>query len=328
MKLVILERKKITWLFCWVLLVVVSAVGTTRWLALQRKWHGVKDGVMLEGHLMGRLLPAEVEKAVAEIAKKHTLAPQNAGYFVETGEVIPEKEGRGVDIEATVAQVLAANSGEHLQLITYAIPATVGKEYFSPVFQGPTDQKKVSLTINVAWGEAELPAMLKILKERGVQATFFFDGAWVKKFPEMVKEIHADGHEIANHGLYHGHPAQMSRDELKRLITENNQLLAEVIGTDPPKLFAPPYGEFNEGILAVAGNLGYRTIMWTIDTIDWQRPAPEIIIRRVVDKIKAGAIILMHPTVPTVQALEQIIQSLQGQGYKLVTVSELLKEKN
>ncbi|HBR29708.1 MAG TPA: hypothetical protein DD789_09765 [Firmicutes bacterium] len=328
MKLVILERKKITWFFCWVLVVVVSAVGTTRWFALQRQWYGVKEGVMLEGHLMHRLLPAEVKKAVAEMAKIYALDPQNAGYFVETGEVIPEKDGRGVDIEATVAQVLAANSGARLQLITYAIPATVGKEYFSPVFQGPTDQKKISLAINVAWGEEELPAMLKILKERGVHATFFFDGAWVKKFPEMVKAIHAAGHEIANHGLYHGHPAQMSRDELKRLIVENNQLLAGIIGMDPPKLFAPPYGEFNQEIVAVAGNLGYRTIMWTIDTIDWQRPAPEIIIRRVVDKIKAGAIILMHPTVPTVQALERIIQNVQGQGYKLVTVSELLKASN
>ena len=118
----------------------------------------------------------------------------------------------------------------------------------------------------------------------------------------------------------------MSRDELRRLIVENNQLLAEVIGTEPAKLFAPPYGEFNDQIVAVAGNLGYRTIMWTIDTIDWQRPAPEVIVRRVVDKIKPGAIILIHPTVPTVQALGRIIDTLQGQGYSLVTVSALLTE--
>lgn len=327
MKLVILERKKITWFFGWVLLVVLSTVAVTQWSAIQRRWYGVKDGVMLEGRSMARLLPDEVRTIVTEMAKFYTLEPQNAGYFVETGEVIPEKEGRGVDVEATVAAVLAAEPGARLNLITYAIPATVSKEYFTPVFQGPTDQKKASLTINVAWGEAELPALLKILQERGVKATFFFDGAWVKKFPEMVKAIHAAGHEVANHGLYHGHPAQMSRDELKRLIVENNQLLAEVIGTEPAKLFAPPYGEFNDQIVAVAGNLGYRTIMWTIDTIDWQRPAPEVIIRRVVDKIKPGAIILMHPTVPTVQALGQIIQTLQGQGYSLVTVSELLTGK-
>lgn len=326
MRLVVVERKKITRFFCWVLLAVISAVAAVQWSALQRKWYGVRDGVMLEGRSMARLLPAEVKKVVSEMAKLYTLSPQNAGYFVETGEVIPEKDGRGVDIEATVAQVLAAPPGARLRLITYAIPASVGKEYFTPVFQGPADQKKVSLTINVAWGEAELPAMLRILKERGVKATFFFDGAWVKKFPEFVKEIHAAGHEIANHGLYHGHPLQMSREELKRLIVENHQLLAGVIGTEPAKLFAPPYGEFNEEIVAVAGNLGYRTIMWTIDTIDWQRPAPEVIIRRVLDKIKAGAIILMHPTVPTVQALDRIIRELQGQGYALVTISELLKK--
>ena len=324
MKLVILERKKITWFFCWVLLVVISAVAVTQWSVLQRRWYGGKDGVMLEGRSMARLLPGEVRTIVTEMAKIYALAPQNAGYFVETGEVIPEKDGRGVDVEATVAAILAAEPGARLNLITYAIPATVSKEYFAPVFQGPTDQKRASLTINVAWGEAELPAMLKILQERGVKATFFFDGAWVKKFPEFVKEIHAAGHEVANHGLYHGHPAQMSRDELRRLIVENNQLLGTVIGTEPAKLFAPPYGEFNDRIVAVAGNLGYRTIMWTIDTIDWQRPAPEVIVRRVVDKIKPGAIILMHPTVPTVQALDRIIQTLQGQGYSLVTVSTLL----
>ena len=324
MRLVILERKKITWVFGWVLLVVISAVAAVQWSALQRKWYGVEDGVMLEGRSMARLLPAEVKKIVTEMAKIYTLPPQNAGYFLETGEVIPEKEGRGVDIEATVEQVLAAPPGARLRLITFAIPASVGKEYFAPVFQGPADQKKVSLTINVAWGEAELPAMLQILKARGVKATFFFDGAWVKKFPELVKEIYAAGHEIANHGLYHGHPARMNREELKRLIVENHQLLAGVTGAEPAKLFAPPYGEFNEEIVAVAGNLGFRTIMWTIDTIDWQRPAPEVIIQRVLTKLKGGAIILMHPTVPTVKALDRIIQEMQGQGYTLVTVSELL----
>ncbi|HHT49846.1 MAG TPA: polysaccharide deacetylase family protein [Firmicutes bacterium] len=326
MKLVIVERKKVTWFVCWALLVVISAVAVTQWSALQRKWYGVKDGVMLEGRSMARLLPAEVKKVVTEMAKFYTLPPQNAGYFVETGEVIPDKEGRGVDIEATVGQILTAQPGAQLRMITFAIPASVGKDYFSPVFQGPADQKKASLTINVAWGEEELPALLQILKKRGVKATFFFDGAWVKKFPEFVKEIHTAGHEIANHGLYHGHPAQMGREELKRLIVENDQLLAGVIGAEPAKLFAPPYGEFNEEIVAVAGNLGYRTIMWTIDTIDWQRPAPEVIIRRVVDKMKGGAIILMHPTAPTVQALDRIIQALQGQGYELVTVSELLRK--
>ena len=328
MKLIILERSKIIKFICWILLVVLSAGVAGQWSRSKRRWFGVRERVTLEGRSMARLLPEEVRKVVTEMAKLFTIEPQNAGYFLETGEVIPEKHGRGVDIETTIATVLKAAPGENLNLITYAIPATVGKDYFSPVFQGPTGKREVSLTINVAWGEEELPAMLAIFKQHGVKATFFFDGEWVKKFPEFVKQIEIEGHEIANHGLYHGHPVTMSKEELKRLIVDNAKLLKEVTGKEPAKLFAPPYGEFNEQIVAVAGNLGYRTIMWTIDTIDWQRPAPEVIIRRVVDKIKPGAIILMHPTVPTVKALERIVNTLRNQGYALVTVTELLKKED
>ncbi len=325
MRLIVLERKKIVLFTCWLLLVLLGAGLATYWSQAKRQWFGVKDGVTLEGHSMARLLPEEVRKVVTEMAKFYTIEPRNAGYFAETGEIIPEKDGLGVDIEATINNVLSAAPGESLSLVTYALPATVSKDYFSPVFQGPATKQQVSLAINVAWGEEELPALLSILKQYGVKATFFFDGAWVKKFPEMVRWIAADGHEIANHGLYHGHPTRMSKEELRRLVLENDRLLAEVIGGEPAKLFAPPYGEFNDQVVAVAAELGFRTIMWTIDTIDWQRPAPEVIIRRVVEKLKPGAIILMHPTVPTVQALESILTQLREEGYAAVTVSTLLR---
>ncbi|NLW55079.1 MAG: polysaccharide deacetylase family protein [Firmicutes bacterium] len=325
MRLIILERKKVVLFTCWLMLVLVGIGLATHWPQAKRQWFGVKDGVTLEGHSMARLLPEEVRKVVTELAKFYSIEPRNAGYFAETGEIIPEKDGLGVDIEATITSVLSAAPGESLSLVTYALPATVSKDYFSPVFQGPTTHQRVSLTINVAWGEEELPAMLAILKKHGVKATFFFDGAWVKKFPEMVRRIAAEGHEIANHGLYHGHPLRMNREELRRLVLENDRLLAEVIGGEPAKLFAPPYGEFNEQIVAVAADLGFRTIMWTIDTIDWQRPAPEVIIRRVVEKLKPGAIILMHPTVPTVSALEPILTHLREKDYTAVTVSTLLR---
>ena len=67
--------------------------------------------------------------------------------------------------------------------------------------------------------------MLSILREHGVKATFFFVGDWVRKFPDLVREIHREGHEVANHGLYHGHPNKMSRAELRELILENTRLL-------------------------------------------------------------------------------------------------------
>ncbi|NLY89211.1 MAG: polysaccharide deacetylase family protein [Firmicutes bacterium] len=326
MAVLVLERVKIVRFFCGVFLVLMIIWGISRWPEAGRSLYGVKDRVTLEGLSVERLLPHELRALVEELAKRRTLPPENAGFFPETGELIPEKEGLGVDIESTVENVLRAQPGEALSLVTYSIPAAVTRDFFTPVFKGDTGEKKASITINVAWGEEEIPAMLSIFREHGIKATFFFVGDWVRKFPDLVREISREGHEIANHGLYHGHPNKMSRAELQKLILENARLLDEVTGEPPAKLFAPPYGEFNSEVLAVAGNLGYRTILWTIDTVDWKRPAPEVIIQRVTEKIEPGAIILMHPTAPTVAALSPIIKNLKEQGYSFLPVGKLLRE--
>ena len=93
-----------------------------------------------------------------------------------------------------------------------------------------------------------------------------------------------------------------------------------------PMLFAPPAGDFNKQTVAVAAELGYKTILWTLDTIDWDRPAPTVIIDRVVSRIQNGAFVLMHPTEPTAQALPLIIEQLQQRGYSIVPVSQILNQ--
>lgn len=193
-----------------------------------------------------------------------------------------------------------------------------------PYYRGSTDTQKVALKINVAWGEDYLPKVLNILQEKNVEGTFFLLGRWVEKFPQLTEEIKDQGHEIGNHGFYHSQPTQLTDAELRELIKKNERLIEEVTGkrTD---LFAPPYGEVNEEVVQVAEELGYKTILWSADTIDWQRPEPEIIIERALDKIDAGGIILLHPTKPTVEALPQIIDKLREQGYELVTISELIE---
>jgi len=81
-------------------------------------------------------------------------------------------------------------------------------------------------------------------------------------------------------------------------------------------------------VLQVAEELGYQTVLWSIDTIDWQRPGPQVIRDRVSGKAHNGGIVLMHPTAPTVEALPGIIDDLQGRGYKLITVGEMVRKKN
>lgn len=174
----------------------------------------------------------------------------------------------------------------------------------------------------MVWGEEFVPEMLKILEKNKVHITFNMGGQWAEKFPELTRQIAEQGHEMGNHGYSHPHPTYLSKkqniDEIKN--RKDN------LSTDREKtnLFAPPYGEYNDMVLEAAGSIGYKTILWSIDTIDWQRPAPQVIVDRVMRKSHNGAIVLMHPTAPTVKALPEIIRRLSDEGYKFVTVSEII----
>jgi peptidoglycan/xylan/chitin deacetylase (PgdA/CDA1 family) len=116
----------------------------------------------------------------------------------------------------------------------------------------------------------------------------------------------------------------LSKDGNLKEIKKSAQIIDKVIGK-PITLFAPPYGERGATVLAACEESGYKFILWSLDTIDWQRPAPETIVQRVTGKAHNGAIVLMHPTAPTVKALPDIITTLKQEGYKLVTVSEMIK---
>jgi peptidoglycan/xylan/chitin deacetylase (PgdA/CDA1 family) len=140
----------------------------------------------------------------------------------------------------------------------------------------------------------------------------------------LVADVANQGHEIANHTYSHPHPNALSKDKNKEQITKNEELLKEITGIKTT-LYAPPYGEYNDTVLSAAHELGYTTIMWSIDTIDWKRPPAEIIKSRVMKKLHNGAIILMHPTESTAQALPDLIAQIQNKGYTITTVSDILQ---
>lgn len=192
-----------------------------------------------------------------------------------------------------------------------------------PIFSGGPEQALISITCNVAWGAEFLPAMLATLEEHGAKATFFMEGRWVEQFPELTRHIYAQGHELGNHSYSHPYPTQISPEELRSEILETEALLENLTGVKP-SLFAPPYGDWNRQVVETAAELDYRTIMWSIDTIDWEQPGVETIIARVLKDPHNGAIVLLHPTEQTVEALPRILSGLVDEGYELVTVSELL----
>lgn len=213
---------------------------------------------------------------------------------------------------------LAFFSWEEIQEL---LPASAG--HANPVFQVDTQKPLVALTVNVAWGEEFLSDLLAALKAEGAKATFFMVGDWMRQFPALTKEIAAAGHELGNHTWYHPHPTKISSEELKKEIQRTEELLLKLTGKKSV-LFAPPYGEWNKEVVAVAGELGYRTIMWSVDTVDWERPPADVIVERALANIQPGWIVLMHPTQPTAEALPRILKGLKEKGLKPVTVSELL----
>jgi probable sporulation protein (polysaccharide deacetylase family) len=196
--------------------------------------------------------------------------------------------------------------------------------YNHPIYQGSSRHKEIALTVNVFWGEEHIPLMLDILKEKNVKATFYLGGTWVKQYPDLAARIAREGHEIGSHGYAHPHPDQLSKADNLRDIQKAEAVIYQATGIRP-RLFAPPYGERGPAVLQAADEASYTTILWSVDTIDWQLPPPEVVVDRVVGKAHNGAIVLMHPTAPTVKALPQIIQRLEKEGYRLVTVPRLLE---
>ncbi len=193
-----------------------------------------------------------------------------------------------------------------------------------PIFRGTTDQAVVGLMFNVDWGDEHLVKILDILKEKSVKATFFPTGDWAVHSPELAKRIADEGHELGNHGKDHAHPNEMDKKEFEQHLKQGESMIEEASGKKPSRLYAPPYGEWSDTTVAWAVEAGYQTILWTADTIDWQRPPWEVIWKRAMTGACHGALILLHPTEPTVEALPAIIDGFRDKGFEPAIVSEVV----
>lgn len=179
--------------------------------------------------------------------------------------------------------------------------------------------------INVSWGTEYVLPILKTLKEANVKATFFIEGKWAKENKQLVKMIAEEGHVIGNHAYNHPDMQRISRAEIERQIVETNDIL-EAINHDRPKYFAPPSGSFNDTVVQIAHEQKMETILWTTDTIDWKNPSVSVMINRVMKNIHPGATVLMHPTEPVSQGLDQLIEQIKLENYELHTIEALLSE--
>ena len=149
-------------------------------------------------------------------------------------------------------------------------------------------------------------------------------GQWAEKYPDVIKRIADEGHDVANHSDTHPHITSLSYEEIKNEIKNANEKI-ETISGKKNDLFRAPYGEYNDNVIKAAEELGFYIIQWDVDSLDWKNPGKDAIINRVVDKCKNGSIILMHNgTEQTANALPDMIKKLKEKGFEFVPTSELI----
>lgn len=185
--------------------------------------------------------------------------------------------------------------------------------------------KYIALTFDDGPHPEVTPRVLNILSEYGAKATFFMLGTEVRKYPNIVQRMVNEGHELANHTHNHLDLTKQNYGTVEEQLVSPRNAIREVTGVDTT-LFRPPYGAVNDNVISVAGNAGNSIILWSVDSLDWQSRNADAIYNRVMNDVRAGSIVLMHDLYPTTaDALERILSSLSAEGYKFVSVSELLK---
>lgn len=209
--------------------------------------------------------------------------------------------------------------------VTGGVMAVMSGTEVSPYYRGDADKANMSLMINVYWGTEYLDGMLRTLAERGVKCTFFVGGMWAAENSGLLCRMRDEGHELGNHGYYHKDATKVSLSRNREEIVVTERLIESLTGVRT-RLFAPPSGDYNKSVVELATELGYRTVMWTQDTIDWRDKDADLICKRATAKAANGNLVLMHPTAATAAALPKIIDSLHALGYTLTTVTETLGE--
>lgn len=189
------------------------------------------------------------------------------------------------------------------------------------------DANMIALTFDDGPHPKYTMEILEILEEYDIPATFFFVGENVSYYQETAREVAKRGHEIGNHTYSHPCVNKQSQAAFREELTRCEEIIQRVVGVHP-KLFRPPQGSWNTRVYEIARERDYSVILWDLDTLDWAHTPSENISNYILENVKSGNIILMHDYhsggCTTTDALRMFIPNLIEQGYRFVTVSELI----
>lgn len=185
---------------------------------------------------------------------------------------------------------------------------------------------RIALTLDAGASPSPTPGILQTLRDAGVHVTFFLTGKWCEQNPDLVKEIAADGHEIGNHTYSHPDLRKLDDAAIAEQLSKTEDIVVGLTGKSTKPYFRPPFGGRDKQVLGVAGEQGYTSVYWSLDSLDaYKKGITSLEIeKRVLDRAQGGDVVLMHcGSAATAAALPEIIAKLRERGFEIVKVSEL-----
>ena len=224
--------------------------------------------------------------------------------------------------------VLALLCGLYLGPLQEDATTVVATKKVLPIYSVERKDRVISVTFDASWGGDKTLAILDLLDEYNAKATFFLVGIWVDKYPELVKEIAARGHEIGNHSDSHAHFTQISDSKIRTELDSCSDKIEALTGVRPT-LFRPPYGDYNSKVITVVRDEGYEAVQWSIDSLDWKNRGVEDLVKRATNNVQPGDIILFHNDSEfIVEALPAILKHYQEQGFEMIPAKDILLTGN
>jgi peptidoglycan-N-acetylmuramic acid deacetylase len=191
--------------------------------------------------------------------------------------------------------------------------------------------KKVYLTIDTGGALGDIDTLIQSLKDHDAKANFFIAGYNVKKNPDYVRRLVADGHLVANHTMTHTDMTTQSDEQVRKEIHDFEKLIKDVTGQDVQPYFRFPYGRYNLHLLKMVSDMGYTSVFWSTAMRDWEprKNGAEDPYNDIMNNLHDGNIILMHQGSPeNIEALDRIVKEVKKAGYEFALLSDITPPKD
>ena len=231
---------------------------------------------------------------------------------------------RGLLIAVLLIAILLSGSIAAIVLGTRSENASARTKKLLPVYSVKTEENKVALTFDAAWGSDKTEKILDLLDMYDVHATFFLVGFWIEANPELTQEIASRGHCIGNHSEDHPHLPTLGKEEMGKQIDSVNDRLEALTG-QRAVFFRPPFGDYDDTLISTLQARKMVGVQWNVDSLDWKGISGGQIAERILSRVDKGSIILCHNNSDHIlEALPMVLLGLKNKGLQAVRIDELV----